>query len=164
MCRAVIAAALAGFALSGCASTKPVEAPSNFAWSYSVNPGEGAKLAFGRPQSDEVVLMMVCAEPGASVMLSAAGLNTAQLMLTSGQSSTSVKGEVGEGFGRRWRPGGSLPVEPRPGPGRLQALRRPDHDRRRPHHRSGGVRRRPLGRAPFLQPMPIGLAGVPRPS
>ncbi len=98
MCRAVIAAALAGFALSGCASTKPVEAPSNFAWSYSVNPGEGAKLAFGRPQSDEVVLMMVCAEPGASVMLSAAGLNTAQLMLTSGQSSTSVKGEVGEGF------------------------------------------------------------------
>jgi len=97
MGRAVIAAAVAGLALSGCATTKPVEAPSNFAWTYSTNPGEGAKLAFGRPQSDEVVLMMVC--NGASqVMLSAAGMNGAKLMLASGDTRTSVDGVVGEGF------------------------------------------------------------------
>lgn len=95
MYRAVIAAAVAGFALSGCA-TKPVEAPANFAWSYSANPGEGAKLAFGRPQSDDVVLMMVC--DGAHVRLSAAGLSSRDLMLTSNGTATSFNGSVSEGF------------------------------------------------------------------
>lgn len=34
-----------------------------FAWSYQHNEGEGPKLAYGAPASDDVVLMMTC-EPG----------------------------------------------------------------------------------------------------
>jgi hypothetical protein len=96
MYRAVIAATLAGFALSGCAAT-PAAAPQDFAWSYADNPGEGAKLAYGRPQSDEVLLMMTCA-PGAQVLLSAAALNSSRMMLSSGQAKTSLEGAVTESF------------------------------------------------------------------
>jgi hypothetical protein len=97
MYRAFIAAAVAGFALSGCV-TKPVAAPAEFAWSYSVNPGEGAKLAYGRPQSDDVLVLMVCAPGGAEVSLSASGLSGARMMLASGQARTSVQGSVSQGF------------------------------------------------------------------
>jgi hypothetical protein len=38
---------------------------TGFAWSYQNQPGEGPKLAYGAPASDNVVLMMTC-EPGAS--------------------------------------------------------------------------------------------------
>ncbi len=96
MYRAVIAATLAGIALSGCAST-PVSAPNGYGWSFAENPGEGAKLAYGRPQSDEVLLMMTCA-PGAQVMLSAAAVSSARLMLASGEAKTSLDGEVTESF------------------------------------------------------------------
>ena len=96
MYRAVIAATLAGFVLSGCA-TAPISAPTDFAWSYAENPGEGAKLAYGRPQSDEVLLMMTCA-PGHDVLLSAAAVGGAKMMLTSGDAKTSLDGVVTDGF------------------------------------------------------------------
>ncbi len=96
MYRAVIAATLAGFVLSGCASA-PINAPTDFAWSYADNPGEGAKLAYGRPQSDEVLLMMTCA-PGSQVMLSAAAIGGSKVMLASGDTKSSLNGEVTEGF------------------------------------------------------------------
>jgi hypothetical protein len=96
MYRAVIAATLAGLTLSGCASS-PVSAPTDFAWSYADNPGEGAKLAYGRPQSDEVLLMMTCA-PGAQVILSAAAMGGSRVMLASGNQKTSLDGVVTEGF------------------------------------------------------------------
>jgi hypothetical protein len=96
MYRALIAATLAGFALSGCAST-PVSNSNGFGWSFAENPGEGAKLAYGRPQSDEVLLMMTCG-PGAQVVLSAAAGSNARLMLASGEAKTSLDGEVTESF------------------------------------------------------------------
>lgn len=96
MYRAVIAAAIAGFTLSGCASS-PAVAPADFAWSYADNPGEGAKLAYGRPQSDEVLVMMTCA-PGSQVLLSAAAMGGSRLMLTSGGARTSLDGAVTDGF------------------------------------------------------------------
>lgn len=96
MYRAIIAATLAGIALSGCA-TQPTADMQDFAWSYANNPGEGAKLAYGRPQSDEVLLMMTCA-PGDSVVLSAAAVGGAKLMLASGEAKTSLDGIVTDGF------------------------------------------------------------------
>lgn len=97
MFRAVIAAAIAAIAVTGCV-TRTVDAPSAYAWSYSANPGEGAKLAFGRPHSDEVVLMMVCDQSQSQLMLSAAGLRSANLVLASGEARTPISGVVGEGF------------------------------------------------------------------
>lgn len=42
----------------GSCVTQP--AAPGFAWSYQDNVGEGPKLAYGEPASDNVVLMMVC--------------------------------------------------------------------------------------------------------
>jgi hypothetical protein len=95
MSRAIIIAAIAGLALSGCV-TRTMDAPASYSWTYSANPDEGAKLAFGRPQSDEVVLMMVCDD--SRIMLSAAGLNSPRLILDSGETRTSIDGVIGEGF------------------------------------------------------------------
>lgn len=49
-------AAMVGLLLGGCAG----RAPSGFAWTYRNDPGEGPKLAYGQPASDNVVLMMTC--------------------------------------------------------------------------------------------------------
>lgn len=97
MYRAIIAAAVAAVAVTGCV-TRTIDAPSSYAWSYSADPDEGAKLAFGRPQSDEVVLMMVCAPEDSLVTLSAVGLRNANMTLQSGDQRTLVNGVVGEGF------------------------------------------------------------------
>lgn len=53
-------------ALSCAALGSCVSAPtgSGFVWSFQHNEGEGPKLAYGAPASDNVVLMMTC-EPGA---------------------------------------------------------------------------------------------------
>ena len=96
MHRAVIAATIAGFVMSGCASA-PAVAPGDFAWSYADSPGEGAKLAYGRPQSDEVLVMMTCA-PNSQVMLSAAAMGGSRLILISGGAKTTLNGAVADGF------------------------------------------------------------------
>jgi hypothetical protein len=96
MYRAVIAATLAGFILGGCVSA-PIAPPADFAWSFADNPGEGAKLAYGRPQSDEVLVMMTCA-PRSQVLLSAVAVGGSRLMLTSGEAQTSLDGLVTDGF------------------------------------------------------------------
>lgn len=54
-------AAVACAALGSCVASP---AAPGFAWSYQNNAGEGPKLAYGAPSSDNVVLMMTC-EPAA---------------------------------------------------------------------------------------------------
>lgn len=52
-----------------CACAQPT-APG-YAWSYQQDEHEGAKLAYGAPSSDDVVLMMTCAPGSGRVLLSA---------------------------------------------------------------------------------------------
>jgi hypothetical protein len=49
--------------LSACAHQAPPAAMPGMAWSLNNVEGEGAKLAFGAPNSDNVALMLVC-QPG----------------------------------------------------------------------------------------------------
>lgn len=56
----MMAIAAAGLALTGCAHQ---ETSPNLNWTFQADSGDGAKLAYGQPQSDNVVLMMTC-EPG----------------------------------------------------------------------------------------------------
>ncbi len=84
--------ALTCLALGSCVS-RPV-APG-FAWSYQNNAGEGPKLAYGAPASDDVVLMMTC-EPGAqrvdvSLM---GGSPKSGLILTSGDARQALKADL----------------------------------------------------------------------
>lgn len=60
--------------LGGCASANsaPANAPASaYAWHYQQVEGEGEKLAYGAPDTDDVVLMMVCAPGSGRVELSA---------------------------------------------------------------------------------------------
>lgn len=74
-----------------------VSAPANpgFVWTYQNNAGEGPKLAYGAPASDDIVLMMTC-EPGAqrvdvSLM---GGSPQAGLTLTSGESRQALTADL----------------------------------------------------------------------
>lgn len=83
---AFIAAASA--ALGGCASAGP--APSPYAWSYQQVEGEGEKLAYGAPNSDDVVMMMTC-EPGSGRVIMSALVEEMrdELVLASGGEERS---------------------------------------------------------------------------
>lgn len=88
-----IAGLVAGVALGSCMHQE--EAVHGFAWSYQENPGEGAKLAYGAPNSDNIVLMMTC-EPGAErVNLSLLGGSPRDgLILVSDGRRETFKGEA----------------------------------------------------------------------
>lgn len=55
--------------LASCAHQEP-EAMPGMAWSLHASPQEGAKLAYGQPNSDNVVLMLTCAPASGRVTLS----------------------------------------------------------------------------------------------
>ena len=87
-----ISTALLTLLLGSCVSA-PV-APG-FAWTYQHNEGEGPKLAYGAPASDNVVLMMTC-EPGAQkVDVSLLGGSPqGGMTLSSGDERQQLRGEL----------------------------------------------------------------------
>jgi hypothetical protein len=54
----ILAAGLAGCA--GSAVRNPAQTPAGMTWGYYETADEGAKLAYGRPESDVVAIMMTC--------------------------------------------------------------------------------------------------------
>lgn len=65
-----------------------------FAWSYQNHEGEGPKLAYGAPMSDNIVLMMTCdAGEGRARLSLLGGSPEAGLVLASGRESTRFVGE-----------------------------------------------------------------------
>ena len=88
-------AIIAAMACAGLGSCVSSPAAPGFAWSYQNNAGEGPKLAYGAPASDNVVLMMTC-EPGAqrvdvSLM---GGSPQGGLTLTSGAARQTLNGAL----------------------------------------------------------------------
>jgi hypothetical protein len=83
---------LGGLTLSGCASGRS-SAPG-YAWNYMDNPGEGPKLAYGRPDSDDVVMMLACAPRTSAVTLTTTGLAGREITLASGRAVTRLKAET----------------------------------------------------------------------
>ncbi|WP_334163848.1 hypothetical protein [Phenylobacterium sp.] len=87
--------------LSACAHQQTPAALPGMAWSLHEVEGEGAKLAFGQPQSDNVVLMLSCAPGSGEVLVSAnAGPDARpELELASGSRSTRYRAEVAPSLG-----------------------------------------------------------------
>lgn len=85
---------VSALALGSCVSQQAALS-DGFAWSYQNNEGEGPKLAYGAPSSDNIVLMMTC-EPGSDrVNLSLLGGSPQTgLVLTSGGAKASLNGEA----------------------------------------------------------------------
>jgi len=87
----ILALSAAALALAACAHE--TTSASNYAWSYQQNEYEGAKLAYGAPSSDDVLLMMTCAPHSGRVQLSAI-TDAAQndIVLTSGKGRDRFTG------------------------------------------------------------------------
>ena len=87
----------AALSLAACAHPMaPVATGPEMAWSLSHAEGEGAKLAYGQPQTDNVVLMLTCAPRSGAVQVSMtapAGLGAEALRLSSGGRSARLAGQ-----------------------------------------------------------------------
>ena len=74
-------AALLAAGLASCAH-EPVT-DSGYRWAFLSEPSEAPRLAYGRPFSDDVILMLSCAPGADSVQISAVGLNDREIVLAS---------------------------------------------------------------------------------
>lgn len=81
----IVALALSA-GLAGCAHEKV--ATNGYRWAYLADPGEEPRLAYGRPDSDDVVLMMRCRPGQDRVDVSAMGLSGGQIVLASGRAES----------------------------------------------------------------------------
>ncbi|MCR5879068.1 hypothetical protein [Phenylobacterium sp. J367] len=87
--------------LSACAHQQTPSALPGMAWSLHSVEGEGAKLAFGQPYSDNVVLMLSCQPGSGTVLVSANAPADArpELTLASGTRSARYRADVAPGLG-----------------------------------------------------------------
>lgn len=83
---AALAALMLAAGLAGCAHEKV--AANGYRWAYLAEGGDAPRLAYGRPDSDDVVLMMSCRPGGGEIDLSAVGLSGGELVLASGRSES----------------------------------------------------------------------------
>ncbi|MFA7262104.1 MAG: hypothetical protein WC068_03695 [Caulobacter sp.] len=85
-------AAMTALALGSCVSRPAI---TGFAWTYQNNQGEGPKLAYGAPASDNVVLMMTCAPGARRVDVSLLGGSPeGGLILASGEQRQRFEGDL----------------------------------------------------------------------
>ena len=84
----ILSATLLTLALAGCAADQRAE--PGYAWSYMNNTDEGPKLAYGRPDSDDVLMMLACAPSSSSVTVTASGLTGREIALASGRTVTRL--------------------------------------------------------------------------
>lgn len=101
--RLIAAAGLAATLAAACASEppQPTQTPG-MGWSLSQVEGEGAKLVYGRPQSDDVVIMLTCEPRSNQVHIAALADKGAahELALKSGDKQRRYPAEAGPaGFG-----------------------------------------------------------------
>lgn len=83
---------LGGLTLGACAYERP--SPPGYAWRYMDTGDEGPKLAYGRPDSDEVLMMMACAPASSAVTLTAADLSGDEIALASDSRVTRLKARL----------------------------------------------------------------------
>jgi hypothetical protein len=83
---ALAALSLLTVALVGCAHEKV--ATTDYRWAYLADDATAPRLAYGRPNSDDVVLMISCHPGQDQVDLSAVGVTGGELVLTSGRAES----------------------------------------------------------------------------
>jgi len=88
-----ISGVLAALALGSCVSPQAT-LTDGFAWTYQNNEGEGPKLTYGAPMSDNVVMMMVCERPGVANLSLLGGSPQGGLVLTSAGKPMRFGGEL----------------------------------------------------------------------
>jgi hypothetical protein len=72
--------------LAGCAHEKV--ALDGYRWAYLADGAEAPRLAYGRPNTDDVVLMISCSPGHDQVDVSAVGLSGGEIVLASGRTES----------------------------------------------------------------------------
>lgn len=89
MDRRIIVSLVALGALAACVhESPPTPAAAGMAWSLTTTPEEGAKLAYGAPDTDNLVLMLTCLPKSGEVQVWLMGAEAAKpgsLILSSGE-------------------------------------------------------------------------------
>lgn len=100
MRRRVVLSLIAVCSLAACAHQTPDSMPG-MAWSLNHEESEGAKLAFGQPNSDNVLIMLSCQPRSGQVHLAANAPADVQpvLELASQRAKARYRAEVGPAFG-----------------------------------------------------------------
>lgn len=91
------AVALLTLLASACAHERA--ANSAYAWAYLNNPGEGPKLAYGRPSSDEVLLMVACPATDGALQVTATGMDGDAIALASRDRTSRLAAKPADGGG-----------------------------------------------------------------
>ena len=96
MARPIAALAALGLAasLAGCAHERVAD--SGYRWAFLSDSGEAPRLAYGRPYSDDVVLMLSCSPGADSVRISAVGLNDREIVLASNRIESRFPAQKAE--------------------------------------------------------------------
>lgn len=97
MRRRAIVSLLGSCLLAGCAHQGESVATQGMGWSLQHNAAEGAKLTYGAPQSDHVLLMMTCAPQSGQVLLSVSNGSAdgpGAIELVSGGQRSRITGEA----------------------------------------------------------------------
>jgi len=81
-----IALGLLAAGLAGCAHEKVAQ--GGYHWAYLESAAEAPRLAYGRPDSDDVVLMLSCSPGQDRVDVSAVGLSGGEIVLASGRAES----------------------------------------------------------------------------
>jgi hypothetical protein len=93
----VLAGLVAIAALAGCATPPPPAADPAMRWAFDPSGSDGARLAFGRPQTDDVPVMLTCQPGSGRVRISAAAPSAAAspvLKLSSKAVSSRTTGRI----------------------------------------------------------------------
>ncbi len=95
-----IAALTASVLMLGSCMHSQAYVAGDMAWSLSETPEEGAKLAYGAPNSDNVALMMTCRPSSGRVMVSTASLQPSPaIVLKSGKIETALPATASPSMG-----------------------------------------------------------------
>ncbi|USQ97707.1 hypothetical protein [Caulobacter sp. RL271] len=82
----VVVLGLLAAGLTGCAHEKVAQ--DGYHWAYLESAAEAPRLAYGRPNSDDVVLMLSCSPGQDRVDVSAVGLSGGEIVLASGRAES----------------------------------------------------------------------------
>ena len=95
--RLALPALLLALSMAGCAHQQA--ALPGYAWAFLDNADEPPKLAYGRPSSDEVLMMLSCERGSRDITLSASGLSGRALSIRSGGKLERFAATDGDGGG-----------------------------------------------------------------
>ncbi|HEV2532192.1 hypothetical protein [Phenylobacterium sp.] len=98
MRRAVFVSLIAGLGAAACATPPAPGQIAGMGWSLAQVDGEGSKLAYGRPQSDDVLVMLTCQPRSNGVRIAVLG------------QVASAHIDLGDGAQRRRVPAAASPA------------------------------------------------------